>query len=43
MGAKKLIDVVGPKYKDVNGGYTRILKLGRRISDSSKTAYIELV
>src|SRR3989344_3019457 len=35
-GAKKLIDVIGPKYKERKGGYTRIIKVPRRVSDGSK-------
>ena len=40
---KKLMDEVAPKYKERSGGYTRVVKLGRRKSDSSKMAIIELV
>jgi len=40
---KKLIEEIGPKYKERNGGYTRVIKLGRRKSDSSEMAIIELV
>ena len=42
-GAKKLIEVIGPKYKDRKGGYTRIIKVPRRVSDGSKIAVIEMV
>ncbi len=42
-GAKKLIDVLGPKYKDRKGGYTRIIKLGNRVSDRAAMAHIEFV
>ncbi len=43
LGSKKLIDVIGPKYKERNGGYTRITKLPTRATDASKMAQIELV
>ena len=40
---KKLEKELGPRYKERNGGYTRIVKLGPRKSDSAKMAIIELV
>jgi len=40
---KKIIDDIAPKYKDRNGGYTRIMKLGPRPSDGAKMVIIELV
>ncbi len=40
---KKLFDVLGPRYKDRNGGYTRVLKAGFRYGDSAPMAVIELV
>lgn len=41
--AKKLIDVIGPRYKDRNGGYTRVLKAGFRYGDNAPLAVIEMV
>src|SRR5213596_146401 len=40
---KKLFDVIGPRYKDRNGGYTRVLKAGFRYGDSAPIAVIEFV
>lgn len=41
--AKKVIDEIAPKYKEVNGGYTRIIKIGPRRGDAAEMAIIELV
>ncbi len=39
----KLFDVIGPRYGDRNGGYTRIIKAGIRVSDAAPMAIIEFV
>tara|TARA_R110000868_G_scaffold35549_1_gene127340 strand:+ start:1190 stop:1609 length:420 start_codon:yes stop_codon:yes gene_type:complete len=40
---KKLFDVLGGRYTERNGGYTRVLKAGFRHGDNSPMAVIELV
>ena len=40
---KKLFEVLGARYSDRNGGYTRVLKAGFRYGDSAPMAVIELV
>ena len=40
---KKLFDVLAPRYKDRQGGYTRIIKAGFRYGDNAAMAIIELV
>ena len=40
---KKLFDEIAPKYADVNGGYTRIVKIGQRKGDGALEVLLELV
>lgn len=41
---KKLMDTIGPRYKDRPGGYTRIIKRHeRRLGDAGHTAFLELM
>ena len=40
---QRLFGELGPRYKDRNGGYTRIVRLGRRSGDNAELAVIELV
>lgn len=40
---KELFDVIGPKIANRPGGYTRIIKLGKRVGDNAELAMIELV
>ena len=40
---KKLFETLGPRYKDRNGGYTRVLKAGFRHGDNAPVAVIEFV
>ena len=40
---KKLFDILGPRYKDRAGGYSRVLKAGYRYGDMAPMAIIELV
>ncbi|WP_294945669.1 50S ribosomal protein L17 [Sulfurivirga sp.] len=39
----KLFEELGPRYKNRNGGYLRILKCGYRPGDNAPMAYVELV
>jgi len=40
---KKLFEVIGPRYKERNGGYTRVIRYGFRYGDSAPRAVIEFV
>ncbi|APG24170.1 MAG: 50S ribosomal protein L17 [Syntrophotalea acetylenica] len=39
----KLFEVIGPRFKDRPGGYTRIIKLANRLGDNASQVIIELV
>lgn len=43
LAVKELFTVVGPKIVSRPGGYTRIIKLGKRVGDAAELAMIELV
>jgi large subunit ribosomal protein L17 len=43
MHVAKLFDVLGPRYKERNGGYVRVLKAGFRYGDMAPMAIVELV
>jgi large subunit ribosomal protein L17 len=40
---RKLFDVLGPRYKERQGGYTRIMKAGFRFGDNAPLGVIEFV
>jgi large subunit ribosomal protein L17 len=39
----KVFDVLAPRYKERDGGFTRILKLGQRKGDAAEVALVKLV
>ncbi len=41
--ARKLSVEIAPRFADRKGGYTRVVRLGRRTNDAAETALIELV
>lgn len=40
---QKLFDTLGPRYAEREGGYTRVLKIGRRDGDGAEIALVQLV
>lgn len=43
VAAKRTFDVIAPRFKDRNGGYTRIIRHGERQGDGAEMCQIELV
>ena len=43
LRVRELFDNIAPAFEDRAGGYTRIIKLGKRYSDSSDMVYLEWV
>lgn len=41
--AKKILEVLSPRYQERQGGYTRIVKVGPRKSDGARMAILELI
>ncbi len=40
---KKLFDEIAPRYRERNGGYTRVIKIGFRSGDAARVSMVELV
>ncbi len=43
VAAKKVCKEIAPRFAERQGGYTRITKIGQRMSDSAKMAFIEIL
>lgn len=43
VAAKKVYKEIAPRFAERHGGYTRITKIGQRMSDSAKMVFIELL
>jgi large subunit ribosomal protein L17 len=43
MHTARLFEILGPRYKDRQGGYVRVLKAGFRYGDMAPMAIIEFV
>lgn len=40
---KKIIKEIAPRFKERKGGYTRLTKIGRRMSDGAPMVFIEII
>ncbi len=43
LAVKKAMDVLGERYKEREGGYTRIIRIGKRQGDGAQVVQLELV
>lgn len=43
LPVRKLLEVLGPRFKERPGGYTRIIKVGHRLNDGADMVQFELV